>query len=133
MNKTVIASILAIGGAALGGHAFAGDTDTGSGMPSSQPYTSTPSSSSSSSSYSSSAGQYTSAEDSATTARVQDRLSQDRGLKASGISVETIDGKIQLNGFANSQAEKNAAGALARSAAQGKEVSNNVLIYEQGE
>ena len=130
MNKTVIASILAIGGAAFGGHAFAGDT--GSGMSSSQPYTSTPSSSSSSS-YSSSAGQYTSAEDSATTARVQDRLSQDRGLKASGISVETIDGKIQLNGFANSQAEKNAAGALARSAAEGKQVNNNVLIYEQGE
>ena len=120
MNKTVLASILAIGGAAFGGLAIADDQS--SGMSSSQPYTS-----------SSSTGQYTSAEDSATTARVQDRLSQDRGLKASGISVETIDGKIQLNGFANSQAEKQAAGALARSAADGKEVSNNVLIYEQGE
>lgn len=119
MNKTVFASILAIGGAAFGGLAVADDQS--GGMSSSQQYSS------------SSAGQYTSAEDSATTARVQDRLSQDRSLKASGISVETIDGKIQLNGFANSQAEKNAAGALARSAAQGKQVNNNVLIYEQGE
>lgn len=72
-------------------------------------------------------------EDEAITARVQDRLAQDPAINAGHVTVQTINGKVQLSGFANNRIEKDRAGALARAIADVKDVSNNVLVYEPGQ
>lgn len=72
-------------------------------------------------------------EDQAITARVQDRFAQDPAMSAGRITVETINGKVHLSGFANNQSEKNRAEALAYRISDVKDVNNNVLVYEPGE
>jgi hyperosmotically inducible periplasmic protein len=103
MNKFILASILAASGGAF----------TGCAAPEGQ--------------------LVASPEDEAITARVQDRLAQDPAVNSGRITVETINGKVQLSGFANNQGEKNRAGALASRIADVKDVNNNVLVYEPGE
>jgi len=42
--------------------------------------------------------------------------------------VETLNGTVQLSGFAKSQAEKNQAEALARSAKHVRDVRNSIVV-----
>lgn len=74
----------------------------------------------------SSVGQY--ADDTAITARVKAKLADDRQVSASRIQVETLNGTVQLSGFAVSQAEKDRAGELARSVSDVRAVTNNIIV-----
>jgi len=55
-------------------------------------------------------------------------MTEDKTVSASSISVETLNGTVQLSGFAKSQAEKNQAEVLARSAKNVRDVRNNIVV-----
>ncbi len=76
----------------------------------------------------SSMGQYV--DDATITARVKARFAEDKTVSASRINVETLNGTVQLSGFATDQAEREQAAALARSVPDVKSVRNNVLVRE---
>src|SRR5690349_22478181 len=60
-----------------------------------------------------STGQYV--DDATITSRVKTRFAKDPTVSAMRISVETMQGVVQLRGFAKNQAERDQAGQLARS------------------
>lgn len=74
----------------------------------------------------SSAGQYV--DDATITTRVKARFVEDKTVSAARISVETVNGTVQLAGFAPTDAEKTKAGQIARSTPNVKEVRNNIVI-----
>lgn len=76
----------------------------------------------------SSVGQYV--DDATITARVKARFAEDKTVSASRISVETLNGTVQLSGFATNQAERDQAAVLARGVPDVKSVRNNVLVRE---
>jgi osmotically-inducible protein OsmY len=71
-------------------------------------------------------GQYS--DDTAITAQVKTKMAEDPAVSASRISVETLNGTVQLSGFATSQAEKDKAEAMARSVKHVKQVRNSIVV-----
>jgi len=74
----------------------------------------------------SSVGQYV--DDTAITTRVKARFAEDKSVSAMRIQVETLNGTVQLSGFATSQTEKDNAAALARGVSDVKKVANNIVV-----
>jgi hyperosmotically inducible protein len=67
-------------------------------------------------------------DDAGITTAVKAKMTEDKTVSASSISVETLNGTVQLSGFAKSQAEKNQAEVLARSAKNVRDVRNNIVV-----
>jgi osmotically-inducible protein OsmY len=74
----------------------------------------------------SSVGQYV--DDTTITTRVKARFAEDKSVSAMRINVETLNGTVQLAGFATSQSEKDNAAQLARSVPDVKGVTNNIVV-----
>ncbi len=53
---------------------------------------------------------------------------EDRTVAATSINVETLNGTVQLSGFAKSQAEKDKAEALARGVKNVRAVRNDIAV-----
>ena len=67
-------------------------------------------------------------DDAAITTSVKAKMIEDKTVAASSISVETLNGTVQLSGFAKSGAEKSQAEALARSAKNVRSVRNDIVV-----
>ena len=67
-------------------------------------------------------------DDTTITTSVKSKLVADKTVDASAISVETLNGEVQLSGFAKSSAEKAQAEALARQAKGVKGVKNSIVV-----
>ena len=67
-------------------------------------------------------------DDSAITAAVKAKFVEDKTVAASSISVETLNGTVQLSGFAKSAAEKNQAENIARGVKNVKGVRNDIVV-----
>jgi hyperosmotically inducible periplasmic protein len=67
-------------------------------------------------------------DDTAITTRVKAKMAEDPAVSAMRIQVETLNGTVQLSGFAVSQAEKDRAGQLARGVADAREIRNNIIV-----
>ncbi|MCS4511083.1 BON domain-containing protein [Xylophilus ampelinus] len=67
-------------------------------------------------------------DDAAITAAVKAKMAEDKSVAATAISVETLNGTVQLSGFAKSQTEKNAAETIARNTKNVREVRNNIVV-----
>ena len=74
----------------------------------------------------SSAGQYV--DDATISTRVKARFAEDSQVSAMRIQVETLNGTVQLAGFAATEAEKAKAAQIARSVPDVKEVRNNIIV-----
>lgn len=74
----------------------------------------------------SSVGQYV--DDSTITARVKTKMATDPTVSAMRIDVKTVNGTVQLAGFATSQAEKDAAGKMAAETPDVKSVRNDIIV-----
>lgn len=74
----------------------------------------------------STAGAYV--DDAAITTAVKAKFVEDKTVAASSISVETLNGTVQLSGFAKSGAEKSQAEAIARSVKNVKSVRNDITV-----
>lgn len=74
----------------------------------------------------SSVGQYV--DDSTITARVKAKMAEDPQVSAMRINVKTLNGTVQLAGFATSQAEKDSAGKLAAETPDVKSVRNDIVV-----
>jgi osmotically-inducible protein OsmY len=69
--------------------------------------------------------------DLATSSRVKEALSRDSQRQyCEGVNVETFKDVVQLSGFVNTRDIKNAAVEVARTAAGGREVRNNITVKE---
>ena len=71
-------------------------------------------------------GQYV--DDAAITTAVKARFVEDKDVAASSIKVETLNGTVQLSGFAKSYEEKSTAEAIARKVNGVKSVQNNISV-----
>ncbi|WP_027995585.1 BON domain-containing protein [Simplicispira psychrophila] len=67
-------------------------------------------------------------DDAGITTAVKAKMAEDKNVSAAAISVETLNGTVQLSGFAKSQAEKNQAEAIARSSKHVREVRNSIVV-----
>lgn len=67
-------------------------------------------------------------DDAAITTAVKAKFVEDKSVAASAISVETLNGTVQLSGFAKSTAEKNQAENIARSVKNVKSVRNDIVV-----
>ena len=67
-------------------------------------------------------------DDTAITTAVKAKFVEDKTVAASSISVETLNGTVQLSGFAKSAAEKSQAETIARSVKNVKSVRNNIVV-----
>jgi hyperosmotically inducible periplasmic protein len=73
-----------------------------------------------------SVGQYV--DDATISTRVKTRMASDPDVSAARIEVETLNGTVQLAGFAKSQEEKDKAAQIARSVPDVKDVRNNIIV-----
>ena len=73
-----------------------------------------------------SAGTYV--DDAATTTAVKAKFVEDKTVDAGAIKVETLNGTVQLSGFAKSNAEKAQAEYLARNTKGVRAVKNDILV-----
>ncbi|MGV8825494.1 transporter [Methylibium sp. Pch-M] len=71
-------------------------------------------------------GQYI--DDTTITTSVKAKLVEDKTVDASAISVETLNGTVQLSGFAKTPTEKAQAEVLARRANGVKDVKNSIVV-----
>jgi osmotically-inducible protein OsmY len=62
------------------------------------------------------------------TTSVKARMVEDKTVSASSISVETLNGTVQLSGFAKSMAEKSQAESLARGVKNVRAVRNDIVV-----
>lgn len=69
-------------------------------------------------------------DDSAITAKVKSALVTDKDVSALNINVETVNGVVQLSGFAGSRREMDRATEVARNVQGVKSVENNIRIKE---
>ena len=70
-------------------------------------------------------------DDHATSSRVSTALANDaQHTYFDGVKVETFKDVVQLSGFVNTTALKSRAGDIARDAAGGREVKNNITVKE---
>ena len=67
-------------------------------------------------------------DDTAITTAVKAKMVEDRTVAASSISVETLNGTVQLSGFAKSGVEKAQAEAIARSVRGVRAVRNDIVV-----
>ena len=67
-------------------------------------------------------------DDSKITTMVKTKFVENKEVAASSISVETLNGTVQLSGFAKSASEKAAAESLARGVKGVKSVKNDILV-----
>lgn len=74
----------------------------------------------------SSVGQYV--DDTAITTAVKARFVENKEVAASSISVETLNGTVQLSGFAKSAEEKMMAESIARKVNGVKSVKNDIAV-----
>ncbi len=74
----------------------------------------------------SSVGQYV--DDATISTRVKARFAEDPGVSAMRLQVETMNGVVQLSGFATTQAERDRAAQIARAVPDVKEVRNNIIV-----
>ena len=55
-------------------------------------------------------------------------MAEDKTVSAGAISVETLNGTVQLSGFAKSQAERDRAENIARTTRHVREVRNSIVV-----
>ncbi len=67
-------------------------------------------------------------DDATLTTRVKAKLAENPQVSAASISVETLNGTVQLSGFAKSAEERGMAERLARETSGVKSVRNDVII-----
>lgn len=67
-------------------------------------------------------------DDKTITAAIKAKLIEDKTTGGLSINVDTLNGAVSLGGFAKSQAEKDQAGAIARSTKGVREVHNNLIV-----
>ena len=67
-------------------------------------------------------------DDAGITAAVKAKMAEDKSVSATSISVETLNGTVQLSGFAKSQTEKNQAENIARNTKHVREVRNSIVV-----
>lgn len=67
-------------------------------------------------------------DDAAITTAVKAKFVDDKTVSASSISVETLNGTVQLSGFAKSTAEKAQAEAIARGVRNVRAVRNDIAV-----
>ena len=67
-------------------------------------------------------------DDAGITTTVKGKFIEDKVVAASSIRVETLNGTVQLSGFAKSSAERNQAEAIARGVKGVKSVKNDIVI-----
>ena len=67
-------------------------------------------------------------DDAAITTAVKARMVEDKTVSAAAINVETLNGTVQLSGFAKSGAEKSQAEAIARNVKNVRAVRNDIVI-----
>lgn len=67
-------------------------------------------------------------DDAGITAAVKAKMAEDKTVSATAISVETLNGTVQLSGFAKSEAEKARAAEIARSTKHVREVRNSIVV-----
>lgn len=67
-------------------------------------------------------------DDTGITTAVKAKFAEDKTVAATSISVETLNGTVQLSGFAKSQAEKTQAETIARNTKNVKEVRNSIVV-----
>ena len=67
-------------------------------------------------------------DDAAVTTAVKAKMAEDKSVAATSISVETLNGTVQLSGFAKTQAEKNQAEAIARTTKNVRDVRNSIVV-----
>jgi osmotically-inducible protein OsmY len=67
-------------------------------------------------------------DDAGITTAVKAKMAEDKNVSATSISVETLNGTVQLSGFAKSQAEKNQAENIARNTKHVREVRNSIVV-----
>ena len=67
-------------------------------------------------------------DDAAITTAVKAKFVDDKTVAASSISVETLNGTVQLSGFAKSAAEKAQAEAIARGVKNVRAVRNDIAV-----
>ncbi len=104
MNRILWASLLALGAAGFGGCAV---TDRQSTV-----------------------GSYV--DDTAITTQVKAKFADDPAVSAMRIGVETLNGTVQLSGFATTETEKARATQIARNVSGVRDVRNNIVIRTGG-
>ena len=67
-------------------------------------------------------------DDAAITTTVKAKMIDDKTVAASSISVETLNGTVQLSGFAKSSTEKAQAEAIARGVKNVRAVRNDIVV-----
>ena len=67
-------------------------------------------------------------DDASITTAVKAKFAEDRTVAATSISVETLNGVVQLSGFAKSGGEKVQAGNIARNTKNVRDVRNDIVI-----
>lgn len=67
-------------------------------------------------------------DDTGITTAIKAKMAEDKTVSAAAISVETLNGTVQLSGFAKSQTEKNRAETIARSTKNVREVRNSIVL-----
>lgn len=67
-------------------------------------------------------------DDAAITAAVKAKFVDDKVVSAGSISVETLNGTVQLSGFAKTTAEKMQAETIARNSKNVKAVRNDIVV-----
>ncbi len=72
------------------------------------------------------AGSYV--DDAAITTSVKAKFASDKTVAATSISVETLNGTVQLSGFAKSAAEKAQAESIARGTKNVRAVRNDIVV-----
>jgi osmotically-inducible protein OsmY len=73
-----------------------------------------------------SAGAYV--DDATITTSVKSKFVEDKAIDAGAITVETLNGTVQLSGFAKTSQERSAAEKIARNTKGVKAVQNNVMV-----
>ena len=67
-------------------------------------------------------------DDATLTTRVKAKFAEDKTVSAMAINVETLNGTVQLSGFAKSQAEKSRAAEIARNTKGVRDVRDDVIV-----
>ena len=67
-------------------------------------------------------------DDAGITTAVKAKFVEDKTVSALAINVKTLNGAMQLSGFAKSSAEKEQAGALARNVKNVRSVDNAIIV-----
>ena len=67
-------------------------------------------------------------DDAGITTAVKAKMAEDKNVSATSISVETLNGMVQLSGFAKSDSEKARAAEIARTTRGVREVGNSIVV-----